>query len=346
MINRWLHLSLIVLVFILFSNCDDQNMPQESGINKDDTTAVSPVVNSGQIKTLTNKIEQEPDNPKWYYTRAQLLLQANDIRAAAQDLQKAIALDSTQAEYYSTLADLKLANKDLDGAILSMQKCIATGGMNADDMLKLAKFYLYKKDYQNAMIFVNNGLRLEVYNAYAYFLKGYIYKELNNSAKAISSFQTAVEQDPLYFDAYMQLAGIYAGMKNRLAVDYYNNALKIDSLSYEALYGRAKFYQDITSFDTAMILYKDILLKHAQKESVYYNLGVIYYQMDSLQKAYNNFNFAIKVNPALTEAYAGMGLCSELLGNKKQAELHFRQSLKLNPDFEIAKEGLKRVVNI
>ena len=53
------------------------------------------------------------------------------------------------------------------------------------------------------------------------------YKDLGDTAKAISSMQTAVEQDQQYYNAYMQLGILCAAQRNKLAVDYYKNALKV-----------------------------------------------------------------------------------------------------------------------
>src|SRR5579872_7286779 len=61
------------------------------------------------IAQLTKQIAQYPQSQYLYYERAKLYLIQRNITGASDDIQKAIALDSTQAPFYITLADVFLA---------------------------------------------------------------------------------------------------------------------------------------------------------------------------------------------------------------------------------------------
>jgi tetratricopeptide (TPR) repeat protein len=81
-----------------------------------------------------------------------------------------------------------------------------------NDSLKVlaGQYRLYVKDYDQSLKYLNEALKLDVFNARAYFLKGIVYKEKKDINKAISSLQTAVEQYPEFYDADMPAGLLYA----------------------------------------------------------------------------------------------------------------------------------------
>src|SRR6185369_1058886 len=146
---------------------------------------------------------------------------------------------------------------------------------NVDAMLKLAELYFYVKKYDKSIEYINMALKINKYNAKAYFMKGMNYKEIKDTAKAISSMQTAVEQDQTYYNAYMQLGILNAAQKNPLAVQYYKNALRIQPNSTEAWYDIGKYYQDVMDWTQASEAYATLLKIDPKYKNAFYNLGVI-----------------------------------------------------------------------
>ena len=56
-------------------------------------------------------------------------------------------------------------------------------------------------------------LKIDETIAKGYFLKGMCYKESGDTTRAISSFQTACEQDNQYYDAYVETGRLFAAKK-------------------------------------------------------------------------------------------------------------------------------------
>jgi tetratricopeptide (TPR) repeat protein len=163
---------------------------------------------------------------------------------------------------------------------------------------------------------------------------------MGDTSKAIASFQKAVQVKQDFYDAYMQLGLLTSNKPGSLAPRYFDNAIRLDSFSAEAFYGKAKFYQDQKQYEKAKAIYHDLVAKDPQYEQAYFNIGFIYIQQDSIDKAYRMFDYAIKVAPTYPEAYYYRGLCSLVLGNKDQAESDFRQALTLKPGYEMAQKEL------
>lgn len=210
--------------------------------------------------------------------------------------------------------------------------------------LKLGEFYMYAENYEEAFVYINNCLKQDVYNAEAYFLKGMIYKSLKDTAKAVSSFQTCVEQNPDYYDAHLQLGLIYASVYNDLALAYYDNAIEIRPKSVEALYNKALYFQSIKQFTEADNLYKEILEKDPNYYIAFYNMGFLrLVYSDDYDSAAHLFTLAIEKDPNYFEAYYNRGYAFELMEQKDKALLDYKKALNIKPDFTLAAKGISRL---
>jgi tetratricopeptide (TPR) repeat protein len=225
-----------------------------------------------------------------------------------------------------------------------LEKCIKLDDKNVDAMLKLAELYFYVNKNDKSFEYINMALKINKYNAKAYFLKGMNYKEIKDTTKAISSMQTAVEQDQTYYNAYIQLGILNAAQRNPLAVQYYKNALRIQPNSTEAWYNLGKFYQDVEDWKQATDAYNTLLKIDPKYKNARYNLAVInLVGTKDYNKALEYFTEAIKADPTYIEAYYGRGVCYQTMKDKKNAAIDFQACLSIDPKFEKADIALKQL---
>jgi tetratricopeptide (TPR) repeat protein len=316
---------------------------KKSEVKKKDSTTVSSAV-TDQLKKLNDSITAEPRNPELYYHRAQYYLNARQYDQGLNDMQQALNIDSSKAPYYLTLSDLYFATNKTGNSKKALEKCVALDDKNVDAILKLAELYLYVRENNKSIEFINKALRIDKYNSKAYFMKGMNFKDLKDTAKAISSMQTAVEQDQQYYSAYMQLGLLSAAKRNKVAADYYKNAIRIQPKSVEAWYDLAKFYQDIGDWNNAIANYKTLLTFAPDNKNANYNLGAIDITRGKVSDVtIGYFSSAIKIDANYVEAYYGRGLSYKMKGDKKSAILDFQNSLKINPQFEPAQAALSQM---
>ncbi len=294
------------------------------------------------LMKLNEHIQLQPQNPELFYARANEFLRLNMPEKSFPDIFRAMQLDSTRAKYYITLSELYFNQRELIRAINALEKGNAEEPENTDVLLLLCKYHLYLKDYDKAIVYADNVLKINSGIAEAYFLKGLIFKEIGMKDKALSSFQTAVEQNPEMYEAYMQLGLLTEEKDKKRAIAYYENALRIDSNSTEARYAKAMVFQQQKQYEKAKEVYREIIITDYQFERAPYNLGYIYFQQDSLEKAIRHFEMAIDIQPYYDDAFYMLGLCEEVLGNYKEAEYFFVQCLNITPKHELALEGQKR----
>lgn len=334
---------MISAVFLAGCSCNHSNMPGEKP--GADSLAMKDSANP-QIRALTEKIRNEPNNPNNYLLRGKVFLQLDNIRAAHSDMSKAIALDSTNLNSYFAIADLYLKGGSADRAVDAFSTIIRLDPKNEEAMVKLSKVYFYKKDYNNSLLQLSRVEELDKQNAEVQFIRGLNLKEMGDTTRAIAFFQKAVQMKPDFYDAYMQLGLLTMKRPGTTAAQYFDNAIRIDSTSAEAYYDKGKFYQDREEYEKAKETYHELIAQNPQYKNAYFNLGFIYIQQDSIDKAQRMFDYAIKVAPSYAEAYYYRGLCELQKGNKEQALADFRQAITLKPDYELARKELNGLTGV
>jgi len=327
----WIKL-LPLLMIVYFTACKDNTSKSTDG-----------VFQHPALKELTEKISKNPDDATLYYKRGRTLHSLELDSLALNDYKKAVSLDSSKAQYFSAIGDLLFEHKDIAGSLPWIEHAIRLNPKDASAHLKLAKLFFYTKDYTKAFAEINTVLRQDVYNPEGYFLKGMIYKDLKDTSRAISSFQTAVQVAPDYKDAVVQLGLMYSMKKDVLALQYFDNAYKLDSNDVFPLFAKGVFYQDMNDYETAKQAYTKVILTDRDYTDAYMNMGYILLQQDSLEKAKRQFDLVTQLQPDDAEAYYNRGLCSELMGNKQEAIKDYEQALVFAKDYKEPAEGLKRL---
>jgi len=331
---------LLLATACFFTSCHQANKTEESRQSPSPEFTQIPV-----IQSLSEKIAENPEDAELRYSRCIAFMQLGNYQHALADITEAIRIDSTVGKFYAALGEIYFARQEYTRAINALEKGHAIAADDIELTLQLAEYQFYVGERAKSIQLLDEALKKNMFNAKAYFLKGMIFKEIGDTAKAISSLQTAVEQEPKYYDAYMQLGLLLSKKKDKLALDYFNNALKIDSTSYEARYGIAMYYQEIKDYPNALELYRQLILDFPQEKDAFYNTGYIYFQIDSLNKADRSFERAIAVDPTYADAYYMRGLCAEARRDFSNARYFYQQTLNLKPEHKLAQDGLHRLEN-
>ncbi|MFI5149162.1 MAG: tetratricopeptide repeat protein [Bacteroidia bacterium] len=298
-----------------------------------DTTAAA-------LEKLNEKLRNDPGNAALYQQRARFELGHKSFDAALADIKRSLNIDSSKAEYFMTLSDISFAMNKTGTAKQALEKCHKLDPKNQECIMKLAELYFYVRKYEESLRFLDEVLMLDKFNAKAYFMKGMNFKETGDTTRAISSMQTAVEQDNTYYNAYIQLGLLFAAKHNKLGEDYFNNALKLQPENPEVLYDLARMYQDEQKYKDAAGLYLHMLQINKNFYDAQYNLGVVQVDMKNYAEALNYFSNAITIQPKNPKPYYARGYAYQLMGNFQNAAADYRYTLTLDPDFDMAKQRM------
>ncbi len=323
-----------ILFLFLLSGCDSNH--SESKTDNDHIKTVTIVNNEDssfnvELDRVSSLISRFPNNPDYYHERATVRLKFNKLEGSLQDLKAALILDTNNAQLYLTLAEIYVKMNLGKSAIESVDRALSVNPKYAPALIKKGEFLYYRKEYDRAFKAINDGLKIDVTNPKAYFWKGMIYKDQGNKAKAISSFQTAIEQDPDYVDAYLQLGLLFSGTDEKLAYNYLKNVLRIQPKNDKALYAMAYSSQTRGLLDSAKADYKRILVYLPNDNSVNYNLAYINMLQDSFGVAVSYLSKVIQVDSMNADAWFYRGLCYQKLGKTSSAETDINEAKSIKP---------------
>jgi tetratricopeptide (TPR) repeat protein len=328
---------LVFSIFILFFSCKD-----DRSVNGNDN--IQRVSFGSGYDSLSSLIEDDRGNAELYSIRGYWLMNNNKLVEAIPDFQRAIDLDSTNGKYYVGKSEVLIAQKQIGLAKAFLDEAIHKSPGSTEIMLKTSEIYLWAGDYQKTIDWANAALNFDQYLAQAYYLKGMAHQYSKDTVKAVTSFQTAVEQDPMQYNAYMQLGKLYALENHEYADAYYANALRINDKSIEAYYARGLYRQNIKNAEGALEDYNEILELEPNHVAANYNIGfvklMLLEQPDSAKIFFENAsNFA----PTYADAIYMLGYCLELEGDNSNALIKYQEALLVQDTHTLAARGVNRL---
>ncbi len=299
-----------------------------------------------QIDKLDQQIADNPKDPNLYFNRAKVYFKNEGYDEAIQDMAYAMQLDSANIEYHHFLTDIYLKYPKSYQALLTMQRVVALHPQDVPSLQKLAHLHLILQQHQEAMNALDRALKVDPQNASSYFLRGLTLEELGKEEEAIKAYRFSTELDADMIDAWIILGQIYQRREDPTAIQFFNNAIRVDTTNIFALHTKANYLQQTGATQEAIDEYRKIILLDPGYSDAHFNTGLAYLELDSTQLAYKSFDLVIKTDPANAQAYYYRGLTGELIGKLNQAKQDFEYTLNMDPDFQPARESLNRVSEI
>lgn len=329
-----IYLSLILLVFVA---CNNKNNNVENKLTAKDS--ISP-----EILKISQQIISEPNNADLLNDRANKFIEKKMFSDALTDMRNALLLDSTKSKYYITLSDAYFALGKITACISSLEKAISLDEKSIDAILKRAEIHFYLKEYKECFALIAKVKEIDNTNARPFFMASMIYLENADTAKAVIELNKAVEYNPDYYDAYVQLGLLYMTRKSKLAEDYLNNALRLRPQSVEALYALGYYYQITLDFKKAFEYYKKIIQIDPRNKDAYYNMGYInLVYLGNYEDAIKNFDKSIKIDSMYTDAIYNKGYSYEMLNQYSIAKDYYKICLMQVHNHEKAIQRLNAI---
>jgi tetratricopeptide (TPR) repeat protein len=337
---------LFLLTAITLISCEPVENNDSDSIIVPDTTAI--VIQIDSLDFLTNQINSNVDNADFRASRAKYFLRIGNISDALMDMQSAVRLDSNNTTYRNYYGDLLITTLDLDNAMLNYEYTLSIDSSNAKAYVGIGHIYALVNNPGLATGFLNKAYQIDPYLSEAYFLEGLIYRsdfyETGRDEswdRAISSFQTAVEQNPNYYSAYIEMGVMHDEQDHDIALEYYNTAIAIRPNSTEAWYNKGMFFQNKGKYEEAKTCYRTISSIDSLYTESYYNQGYINLVYEKqLDSSIFFFNKTVEIDSLHFYAYNNLGLSYERNGEIDLAQNAYKKAIEINPDFKLAKKNL------
>ena len=302
-----------------------------------------------EIQIISEKIANNPTNINLLYIRSDYNKSKNNLESALYDLKEIVKLDSLNANNHNNIAKVYFElskSKDRNTTYPSLvkyhlEKSIKIDDRNKDAYALMGELLLAYNKYNDAIEYFNLSLKTQYNQERTHMLMGYAFKQLEQNDNAINCFRNAVNVNPDFFEAHMQLGHIFHLLGDTNAIIHYNNALNLKPSDEMALYNKALFYQSILYWNKALDAYSELHTVSPFHSSGHYNLGFIHMELGLFDVAANNFSDAIYSDSEFYEAYYSRGNCFETLGNIMQAESDYKRAIEINQQYTYAIEALE-----
>ncbi|MBO6518132.1 MAG: tetratricopeptide repeat protein [Bacteroidia bacterium] len=295
------------------------------------------------VQEWSKRVEKYPENDEYRYKRGLELAKDRKLDLALADMNKAIELSPLNGAYYVARADVYMAKDETKNALADFEKAVEVEPRNEKALTSLGQFYLFVRQFDNSLKVFKKLETVNPSNTDAHFYQGMTLKEAGDTAAAIDAFKAATQVDLFHYNSLIQLGQLYSEMNDGLGLSYFRNAALADEFSDEAYYGLGLLHQKLGNYDSAIANYQRTIDANAQHYFAYYNTGYIMFGRENWDRAIEHFRIAVKFAPEFAKGHYMLGLSNEGKGLLDQAAVHYERCLQADPNFELAKEGLKRV---
>jgi tetratricopeptide (TPR) repeat protein len=181
---------------------------------------------------------------------------------------------------------------------------------------------------------------IKINNEYflAYFMRGYVYTELQEYPQAIADFSQVIRLQPKIGGAYGNRGLIRAEKMNDAsgALADYDRAIALDSESAYTFYNNREIlkYKQLNDFSGALADYNQSIKLAPKFALAYNNRGLLKKdKFGDLPGALSDYDRAIALKPDFAMAYYNRGELRESLKDPQAALTDYDRALELNPEY-------------
>lgn len=180
--------------------------PQHPLARKLMAAALADLGDLNEAKRLIASFGNDPGDPLLNALQGQIALRQGDYAEARKHLEQMPAGATQNARYYTDLATSRLGSGDEAGAISALDKAAELDTQSARPDVFLVMLHMKEKRYAEALRIVDRLAQERPKDPLVHNLRGGIYLNQNDPAKARASFEQALRMDPAYLAAASNLA--------------------------------------------------------------------------------------------------------------------------------------------
>jgi tetratricopeptide (TPR) repeat protein len=252
-----------------------------------------------QAEDLVRKIQSShAEDPKYWTAVADYYVRINDWNKAKAELERVLAQHQDDRNTLHKLIEVHLDLNDLSGARKLNEAVLKSNPKDAYAHLFKGRLYLAQGDVENALLEFNQTHQFQPDYPALYYWYAQAYLQRRDLGQARRSLQTALQYDPRYQEARLQLA------------DLENKAGAADAAMYDAKRALAGNPADTR----AMLLYSQSLI-----------------QKQEYAEAAKVVSAAAAQAPNSADAHRQLGILELVKKNPSAAQKEFKTAWSLDP---------------
>ena len=207
------------------------------------------------------------------------LIAKRDPGEAINQYRELVNRDPAAATARFAVAQYALAQGDIEEAVALAQDGLSNQPKNIAGYCVLAEAAVKQKDFLRARLLASQGLKIDKSAGCLHYALGQVAMQEGNTAVALKSFETAVQENPGLIDARFRIAQISMGFKDfKKAVDNYTAVTNVDPKNAAAFVNMGIALKGSGQFDKAEQAYRRAIevASGPTAAPAHYNLGVLY----------------------------------------------------------------------
>lgn len=259
-----------------------------------------------------------------YAERGNRYLQQGNFKRAVSELEIAISGLNTDPHLWLNYGIARLLNKQYSEAIAVLENTLTV-----------------LRDTERT---TRNPTEITDLKVQSHYNLGLAYYQSGQLQKAIAAYQTVIQLEPNFADAYGGLGVIYwrTGDLNA-AIRHCQKAIKIAPKNIEFHQNLTQIYWQKGMYDRAAIGYRIILELNPSDENALHHLGIILLSKEAYDEAVSCFQKVLQRNPDNALTHGALGTAYYKLGEKGLAIREFQEVLRLEPQNQDARKMLERL---
>ena len=252
---------------------------------------------------------------------------------------------------YLQQGDFKRAVSELETAISGLDK-------DSHLWLNYGIALLLNKQYSDATAVLENTLlviqdtetttrnptEIADLKVQSHYNLGLAYYHNDQIEKAIVAYQTAIQLEPNFADAYGGLGVIYWRTGDLdAAIRHCQKAIKIAPENIEFHQNLTRIYWQKGMYDAAAVGYRIILELNPSDENALHHLGIILLSKQAYDEAVSCFQKVLQLKPDNALTHGALGVAYYRLGEEDLAIHEFQEVLRLDPGNQNAHKMLERL---
>jgi len=296
---------------------------------------------------MDRQIEANPKKPSLYMQRGDLYFELEGYDEAIADYKKVIELDSSLVDAHFRLADTYLTYDNSRLALRTLEAASFQFPKDLSLLHKLAEYQIILKQNNEAFTTLQRATKIDRFDPKTFYLMGVNFQDIEDEEKAIRSYKLAVEKDPDFIDALMRLGFIYEQKEDPIALKYYNNAIAADPELFDAYMAKGNYLGMQGKFPEAIKVFQEITDRSGKRNpSAFFNIGLAYFQMDSLSQAKKHFKITSDLDQTYGLAYYYQGRVAEQEGKIEEAKKSYMQATSFDESRERSEQALEALKNL
>ncbi|MEP7263091.1 MAG: tetratricopeptide repeat protein [Bacteroidota bacterium] len=189
---------------------------------------------------------------------------------------------------------------------------------------------------------LEKGVSIIADYADAWYHLGVAYKEAEDPVNAIRCFEKSKSYKPFKTAEAYIAEGLAYGMahQNEKAITELQNALKLDSISFEAFNNLGLYYNDAGHTQESINALQKAIALNPDFSKAYYNLGNTYAKAGDYTTAIKHYQKAVSLESNYGDAYNNIGNCYATMQMRDSARVYYEKAVVADPS------NSKAVINV